>query len=490
MLDTLKNLESYKVFEFFHALNQIPRESGNETAVSNWLVDFAKKRNLEVKQDAVKNVIIKKPGTRGYEQAKTVILQGHMDMVCEKEADSPHDFSKDPIAFIVEGDSLHADKTTLGADDGMAVAMSLAILDSNDIPHPPLEVLLTVSEETGMDGAEGLDVADISGRTLINIDSEEEGEFLVGCAGGVEVYFHLPITWKDIPQDAALATLKVSGLFGGHSGSDINKGRGNAIKLLARVLYQLAKESEYHIVKINGGTKHNAIPRETTACIAFNKKDTAKVQKLVEAYTAFFKNELFGSDDGVSLELLPCDCEKQCKKVFSKKTTENLVKLLLITRHGLIEMSQAIPGLVQSSNNVAIVETDKTKNEVKVSCAVRSSIASCKAAIADEFAVVAELCGAQVEFSAGYPAWEYTPKSPIRDVFVKVYKDMFGKEPIVTAIHAGLECGLFAKKFGGELDQISFGPDIRNAHTPKEHTSISSVDRSWKFLKAVLAELK
>lgn len=487
MLDKLKNLDSFKVFDFFYQINQIPRGSGNEKAISDWLVDFAKKRNLQVKQDEFKNVIIRKKGSLGYENANTVILQGHTDMVTEKESDSDHDFLKDPIAFIVDGDNLHANKTTLGADDGIAVAMALAVLDSDNIPHPPLEVLLTATEETGMDGAEGLDVADIKGRTLINIDSENEGEFLVGCAGGREVFFHLPIDLQDIDSEKKLFNIKVSGLFGGHSGSEINKGRGNAIKLLGRLLFNLLKNTSFHIVNISGGTKHNAIPRDASACIAINKNDASFLDKIIKDFSLTFKNELLGIDDGIKLQSTECESSNY-KKMLSAKTTENLINLLIITRHGLIEMSQAIPGLVQTSNNVAIVEM--TENEIVLSCAMRSSIASCKSAISDEFAVVGKLCGAKVEFTAGYPAWEYNPKSKITDVFVKVYKNMFKKEPVVTAIHAGLECGLFSEKFGPSLDQISFGPDIRNAHTPKEYASISSVDRMWKFLQVVLAELK
>lgn len=487
-MDSLKGLDSFKVFEIFKAINQIPRGSGNETAISNWLVNFAKQRGLDVKQDAVKNVIIRKGGTAGYEHAKPVVLQGHMDMVCEKESDSPHDFLKDPIAFIVDGDSLHADRTTLGADDGMALAMALAVLDADDIPHPPLEVLCTVSEETGMDGAQGLDIADIKGRTLINIDSEEEGEFLVGCAGGVEVFFHLPVQWEPLPSGKKLYTVKVSGLFGGHSGSEINRGRGNAIKLLARLLKRLEKDVSFHIVKIKGGTKHNAIPREASACLAIDAEVEKKVEKIVKEYDSIFKNELAASDAGVKAELLPCTCEKKCSKMFAEETGRNLIDLLIMVRHGLIEMSQSIEGLVQTSNNVAIVEI--AGDEIKLSCAIRSSIASCKQAVAEEFGVIGTRCGARVEFTDGYPAWEYTPNSPIRDVFVRVYKNLFGKEPVVTAIHAGLECGLFSEKFSGKIDQISFGPDVRDAHTPKERASISSVDRMWKFLKAVLAELQ
>lgn len=486
MVDTLKHLDSYKVFKFFYALNQIPRGSGNEKAVSDWLVDFAKKRNLEVKQDACNNVIIRKGGTAGYENAKTVILQGHMDMVCEKEKDSPHDFSKDPIAFIVEGDTLRADRTTLGADDGIAVAMSLALLDSDDIPHPPLEVLCTVSEETGMDGAIGLNPADLTGRTLINIDSEEEGVFLTSCAGGKQVFFHLPIVWEKAPTAKKFFKITVSGLTGGHSGMEIIKGRGNANKLLARVLYAIGKKAPYNIAEISGGSKHNAIPREANAEIAINATDEAAVKEIVKNYAGIFKNEFEGIDNGVSVTIEGTG--HTTDRLFDANTTERIVQLLILTRHGVIAMSHAIKRLVQTSNNLAIIKT--LDNEVKVSCAIRSSIKSQKEAVADEFAVIGSLVGAKMVFDPGYPEWQYAPHSPIRDTFVSVYKQEFGKEPVISAIHAGLECGLFSEKFNGELDQISFGPNIYDVHTAKEHTSIESVDRSWKFLKAVLKSIK
>ncbi len=486
MVDKLKSLESGKVFEFFYEMNQIPRGSGNEKAISDWLADFAKKRNLEVKQDAYNNIIIRKGGTAGYEKADTVILQGHMDMVCEKEKDSPHDFLKDPIAFIVEGDTLRADKTTLGADDGIAVAMSLALLDADDIPHPPLEVLFTVAEETGMDGAIGLNPADIKGRTLVNIDSEEEGVFLTSCAGGKEVFFHLPIKWEDIAASKHFLKITVSGLIGGHSGMEIIKERGNANKLLARVLHAIGKKTQYNIAHIAGGSKHNAIPREAYAVIAVNASDEALVHDIVKAFDKIFKNEFAGIDNGVTVSVA-ADAGK-VQRVFDASTSERIVELLLLTTHGVIAMSHSIEHLVQTSNNLAIVET--LDNEVKVSCAIRSSIKSQKEAVADEFGIIGKLTGAKMVFDPGYPEWQYSPHSKIRDTFVEVYKKEFGKEPVISAIHAGLECGLFSEKFNGALDQISFGPNIYDVHTPKEHASISSIDRSWKFLKAVLKSLK
>lgn len=485
MLESLKKLDSYKVFDFFNKMNQIPRGSGNETAVSNWLVQFAKERGLSCKQDNLKNVIIKVPGTAGYEQSKTIVLQGHMDMVCEKEADSKHDFLKDPIAFIIDGDYLHADKTTLGADDGIAIAMALALADSPDIPHPPLEILATVSEETGMDGAVGLDVADISGRTLINIDSEEEGIFLVGCAGGKEVFLHLPISWENVLDGTKVMTVTVNGLQGGHSGMEISKERGNANKLLARVLYAIGKKTIYNLADIKGGSKHNAIPREASAYIVVRDGCEEIVKETVSQCEAVFKNELQGIDEAVTVKA--CLAKHPYQKMFNRATTENIVNSLLLTTHGVINMSQAIKGLVQTSNNLAIVETHPT--EVIITCAIRSSIRSWKEAVADEFDIIAKLCGGFLESDDGYPEWQYTPNSPIRDTFVSVYKRLFGKEPVISAIHAGLECGLFSEKFKGQLDQISFGPSIYDVHTAKERVSISSVDRSWKFLKEVLKEL-
>lgn len=484
MLDALKKLDGYKVFEFFHEINQIPRGSGNEQAVSDWLVKFAKDRKLEVKQDKFNNIIIKKSGTTGYEKAKTVILQGHMDMVCEKEKDSNHDFMKDPIAFIVEGDTLRADKTTLGADNGIAVAMALAVLDSKDIPHPPLEALFTTAEETSMGGANGLDTKDIKGDILLNIDSEEEGVFCTGCAGGKQLEFQLPIKWENITSSQKVFALSVRGLTGGHSGMEINKERGNANKLLARVLHNFGKKFKYNIVKISGGSKHNAIPREAVACIVLD--DEAEAKKIIKSYQKIFENELYGIDEKVEVHFEPCN--ESHTKMFSDKTTENIVNILLLSTHGVINMSQTLKGLVQTSNNLAIIET--TTDKVKVVCAIRSSIKSWKEAVADEFTVIAKLCGADIVVLDTYPEWQYAPKSPIRDLFVKVYKKEFGKEPEVTAIHAGLECGLFSEKFNGRLDQISFGPNIYDVHTAKEHTSVSSIDRTWKFLKAVLKELK
>ncbi|MBQ7611972.1 MAG: aminoacyl-histidine dipeptidase [Spirochaetaceae bacterium] len=485
MLETLSHLDSFPVFQYFYQINQIPRGSGNEKAISDWLVNFAKERKLKVVQDAANNVIIYKAGSKGYENAKPIILQGHIDMVCEKDKTSTHNFLTDPIAFIVEGDILKADKTTLGADNGVAIAMALAILDS-ELPHPPLEVLCTVSEETGMDGAIAIDPALFTGRTLINIDSEEEGVFLTSCAGGKECFYRLPIEWVSAPENMLAYEISVKGLLGGHSGMEISKERANALKLLGRTLQTLQKNITVYVTSIDGGSKHNAIPREANARILVAEKDKAILQEVVEVSRAIFKNEFSGVDDSIQLDYTPSD--KPSTSVFSQKTIDSLLDIIRLTRHGVIRMSHSIDGLVETSNNLAILKTDV--NEIHITCAIRSSVKSQKEDVAEEFEIIAKRCQAKFEADAGYPEWQYKAVSPIRDIFISVYKSKFGKEPKISAIHAGLECGILSEKFNGEIDQISFGPNIYDVHTPNEHLSILSLDRTWSFLKAVLENIR
>lgn len=485
MLETLSHLDSFPVFQYFYQINQIPRGSGNEKAISDWLVNFAKERKLKVVQDAANNVIIYKAGSKGYENAKPIILQGHIDMVCEKDKTSTHNFLTDPIAFIVEGDILKADKTTLGADNGVAIAMALAILDS-ELPHPPLEVLCTVSEETGMDGAIAIDPSLFTGRTLINIDSEEEGVFLTSCAGGKECFYRLPIEWVSAPENMLAYEISVKGLLGGHSGMEISKERANALKLLGRTLQTLQKNITVYVTSIDGGSKHNAIPREANARILVAEKDKAILQEVVEVSRAIFKNEFSGVDDSIQLDYTPSD--KPSTSVFSQKTLDSLLDIIRLTRHGVIRMSHSIDGLVETSNNLAILKTDV--NEIHITCAIRSSVKSQKEDVAEEFEIIAKRCQAKFEADAGYPEWQYKAVSPIRDIFISVYKSKFGKEPKISAIHAGLECGILSEKFNGEIDQISFGPNIYDVHTPNEHLSILSLDRTWSFLKAVLENIR
>lgn len=474
-----------EVFDYFKAMNQIPRTSRNEQAISDWLVEFANKHNLEVKQDEALNVIIKKPGTEGYENAETLILQGHMDMVGEKEAGSDHDFDKDPIEFIVDGDMVHANHTTLGADNGIAVAMAMVVLAADNIPHPPLEVLITTDEETGMNGAFELNPEDLQGRKLINLDAEVEGELLTSCAGGISAKVLLPIEWED-NQAGLTKEVEVTGLLGGHSGMEINKQRGNANQLLARVLYDLAGETNFGLVSLNGGSKHNAIPRLATAVITINEENEAKLTEVAERWTKTLRNELHGIDDNVEVKINSVD--KAVDKVFTAEVRDKAIAIATITPIGVQNVSFDIEGLVQSSNNLGIVVTEAER--ITFENTVRSSVRSMKYEIANRIKQLAEVTGADIDLGSEYPEWQYDPNSTLRDVFVKAYEEQYEEAPVITAIHAGLECGVFSEKFDGNIDLIAFGPNIYDAHTPSERVSISSVERTFELLLRVLSHLK
>ena len=480
-MNPLQNTEPKEVFKWFYEISQVPRGSGNERAISDFLVKFAKDRNLEVHQDKAMNVIIKKPGTAGYEKAPTVIIQGHMDMVCEKDASSNHDFLKDPIKFVVKGEMLYAEKTTLGGDDGIAVAYALTVLDSKDIPHPPLEVLITTEEETGMGGAMALTDEHLQGTRLLNIDSEEEGVFLVSCAGGANIH-----VFFDIKKEAAkgkFLKITVGGLLGGHSGIEINKQRANSIKLLGRILYNIKQNEKINIVEISGGSKHNAIAKDAHAVIA--AENTEAVLKIVEKMTADFKNEYRAVDK--LLTVTANETQNPSGQMFTKELTLNLIDFMASIPNGVQYMSMEIHGLVQTSLNNGVLE--EIDGRIKFTTSVRSSVKSALDEIVDILRIQAERCGAEFKKNSEYPAWEYSPDSPVRDAAVNVYKKLNKKEPLITAIHAGLECGLL-KKTLPKVDAISFGPNLYDVHTPNEHMEIASVERVWKFLLAYLAELK
>ncbi len=485
MSGVLSGLKPEKVFSFFEEISRIPRGSGNEKEISDYLVNFAQKRGLEVIQDEALNVIIKKPGYKGYENATTVILQGHMDMVCEKEANVEHDFTKDPIKLKIEGDMIKASKTTLGADNGIAVAFCLAILDAEDIIHPPLEVLITTEEETGMGGASKLDAKNIKGKILINIDSEEEGILLVSCAGGLRSKVKLPIEWEKAKKDAVIYSLEIKGLKGGHSGSEIDKGRANANKLMGRILNDLMSEIEFNLSNINGGAKMNAIARTAEAHLVISSNNEAKLKNKIEIWDKVLKNEYKSSDPNMSLELKKLDTNLD--KVFTYNTTQKVVDILIMIPNGINTMSMAIEGLVESSTNLGVVTT--TNEQVTFDSALRSSVRSLKYEILRRIETVAKLVGASAITQSEYPEWEYKTDSYIREIFIEVYKTMFHKEPDIEAIHAGLECGLFNEKFG-DVDMISFGPNMYDVHTPDECLSISSTQRTWKYLLEVLKEIK
>lgn len=481
----LKDLSPSLVFKYFEEISRIPRGSGNERAISDYLVNFAKKHNLEVIQDEALNVIIKKAATKGYESAPTVILQGHMDMVCEKNNGTEHDFEKDPIKLRVEGDFIKATGTTLGADNGIAVAYCLSILASSDIEHPPIEVLVTTEEETGMGGASSVKGENLSGKILINIDSEEEGELLSSCAGGVRNKVSIKKKLEDKKEGFIPYKLIVKGLKGGHSGMDIDKGRGNSNKIIGRILNDINSKMELYIAEINGGAKMNAIPREAEALIFIKEENRSDLHAIIKKWQDTLKNELRVSDAGVIIELE--EVSIKLDRVFSKELTDKVIAILMLIPQGIQTMSMDIKGLVQSSTNLGVVTTEE--DEITFESAIRSSVKSLKNSIVREIESICKVVGATMSLESDYPAWEYREDSYIREVFKNVYKDMYGSEPKVTAIHAGLECGIL-KDILGDIDMISFGPNMYDVHTPEEKLSISSTERTYSYFLEVLRQIK
>ena len=469
---------------FFEAISYIPRGSGNENRISDFLVAFAKERGFWVHQDKALNVVIKKPGTKGLENVPPVILQGHMDMVCEKNAATLHDFEKDPLKLVIEGDFLMAEGTTLGADNGAAVAMILALLDSRDIPHPPLEVLVTTGEEVGLLGAAEIDGTIFEGRLLINLDSGEEGIFCVSCAGGGRADISYVPEYSELPAGHSVKTLKVRGLKGGHSGIDITKERGNSNRILGRVLWTLMEKFGVQFTNINGGSKENAIPREAEAVIAFAAPRMKEVADEIAEIEKALKREYATSDSGLTLSI--DDCDSNIESVFSQPFCARFVSALLLLPNGVQAMSLVLKGLPETSLNIGVVST--TKDRVSIACSIRSSVASRKEMLLAQLKAASETTGGKLGVSGLYPAWEYNEKSALREKTMRAFTEMFGKEPLVRGTHGGLECGIFSEKIPG-VDIVSFGPDIHNMHTPNEKMSIPSFARTWQFLIKLLAKL-
>ncbi|MBO9129257.1 aminoacyl-histidine dipeptidase [Bacillus sp. 165] len=483
MFQTIEEVTKHPVFTFFQEISNIPRGSGNEREISDYLVRFAKERNLEVVQDTALNVIIKKPASTGYENAPAVILQGHMDMVCELNKGTVHDFENDPIEFRMDGDMLYANGTTLGADNGIAVAYALALLHANDIEHPALEVVITTEEETTMGGAIAVDPNHFTGKIFINLDTEEEGKLLVSSSGGIKGKLILPIEWDSPSRNAVTYSLSIGGLRGGHSGMEIDKERGNANKLLGRILLDLSHKFSYTLSEINGGLKSNAIPREAEAVIVVEPQFTETVEEMVAEWTQVLKNELRAADPEVYIKLEKLNDAKQ---VFAKETTKSIIQALMLTPNGVQRMSKDIEGLVEASTNLGVITT--TDTEVIFQNEIRSSIKTLKEQTLQQIHVIAAILDGKVETMGDYPEWSYNPDSAIRELCQKVYKDTYGKEAEIIAIHAGLECGVFTEKISG-LDVISMGPDMYDVHTPNEHLSIPSTIRTWEYLLAILKEM-
>ena len=477
-------LKPQSVWKNFYNINQIPRCSGNETAVGEYITNFAEKLGLKWKRDNTGNIVIAKPASPGMENRPAIVIQGHLDMVCEKNKNTIHDFTKDPIRMLIKDGWVTADGTTLGADNGIAVAMGMAVMEDNTINHPPIEFLFTVDEETGLTGALELKSDFVNGRILLNIDSEEEGALYIGCAGGQHTILKKTIQWINPHDDYKSFLLRISGLRGGHSGLNIHEGYGNAIKLLARFLYSLTGEFHFHITNINGGSKHNAIPREAEVIIDIPAKESEALSGLAANFNDVLKNEFKEVEKNVMLSV---ENHERPDKVFNTQFRDQLIKLLHAMPHGVYAMSKAIEGLVETSTNMAVIETKADKVELLTS--QRSSIASSIIDIASKVKAVGELAGFEVEEGGGYPAWAPNPDSGLlktcQEIFVKKYK----KQARVKAIHAGLECGIIGEHYPG-MDMISFGPDIEGAHSPDERIRIKSVEHVWEFLQEILREIK
>ncbi|MDR1663464.1 MAG: aminoacyl-histidine dipeptidase [Clostridiales bacterium] len=482
----LKNLQPASFFKFFEEISRIPRGSGNEKAVSDFIAEFARGKGLRVEQDGFHNLIIYKPATPGYEGREPVILQGHLDMVCEKNRETVHDFLKDPLKLRIDGDFISAEGTTLGADDGIALAAGMALLDAGDIAHPPLEVVFTADEEAGMSGAENLNAKLLRGRRLINMDTSHEGTFFSGCAGGVRALLTLPVEREPAAEGSAFIKMEVSGLKGGHSGEDIILDRGNSLRILSRLLVQLEKAAvDFRTLSASGGMKINAIPREAEAVVAVPQDDADAVFKIAEAFTKELANEYRVSDPKVKIGCARVD-KTDAAHTITREGTRKLIAALLLLPNGVLGMSQDIPGLTETSCSVGVLELNENAAEIHIM--PRSSVMSRLQAVKEQISKAGEVLNAKVSFSHEYPGWEYDSGSALRKTAAEVYRGLYGKEPVVTAVHGGLECGLFAGKMPG-VDMISFGPNATGAHTPDERLSISSTARVWTFLTALLKNL-
>lgn len=472
--DKLNNKRLWSIFE---EIERIPRESGNEEGIRQFLLNWGKEHKLETVVDGVGNVIMKCPATKGFETVPSVALQGHMDMVCVKKEGSPHDFTKDPIEVVEENGIIHAKDTSLGADNGIAIALILDIFSDPESEHGKLEGIFTVAEETGLIGAFGIDASLIESRRLLNLDSEEEGVFYIGCAGGIEIDATHKLSWTDAEGEAI--KVKISGCLGGHSGSEIGKQRANAINLLGRFLNRVPG---YQIAEISGGTRRNVIPSTSSAIIVVSDKENVKIiaRDLLEE----LKGEYAISDPAINIELEDCSLPK---KAITKNISSKIGDLLFTSPTGVKAMSLSLPGIVETSDNLAIV--DMTEEEIKVIWSVRSSVESSKLNLAYQIQTLAEAYGFQSVLSGDYPAWQPNPQSKFTEEVSASYKKITGKDPVITAIHAGLECGIINKAVAG-MDSLSLGPNLFDVHSVNEHVEVLSAERTAAFVKAMLKDMR
>ncbi len=476
----LDKLQPAAVWRIFESMTQIPHGSGNETAIQNMFKAWADERGLTWKEDKVGNLLVQIPATKGYEKAAPVLIQGHVDMVCEKNAATKHDFEKDPLKLKVEGDWVTAEGTTLGADNGIGVAMGLALADDKSVAHGPVEVLLTVDEERGLTGAAGVEAGFFSARKMINLDSEEDDAIFIGCAGGRDTVFTLKNKATRAPKNSAGRKVSIGGLLGGHSGLNIHEHRGNAIKILTRALQAAAEVMEVRLVEINGGSMRNAIPREAEAKVVIAKDEGRRFKKIVDTcLQKIMAEELAGVDDGFQWKVSTV----QAPRCFSLTSSINTIHLLSAIPNGVTAMSLDIAGLVESSTNLGVVKTDGSR--VRVVCCSRSSVMASLEGLVAQHKAIGVGMGAEVEQPEGYPGWKPNLKSELLAVTRNKYKAAFKKDAELLAIHAGLECGLLTEKYP-DLDIVSFGPNIRGAHSPDEKVQVSSVQKIWKLFAATL----
>ena len=477
------NLESQKVFDYFEEISAIPHGSRNTKQISDYLVAFAKAHDLEYYQDEANNVVMIQEATAGYEHADPIIIQGHMDMVCEKESGCEINFEKDGLDLYVDGDFLKARGTTLGGDDGIAVAYALAILDTPEIAHPRLEVVITVDEEIGMLGAEVIDLSMLKGHKLLNIDSDIEGHFLTSCAGGMTVETTIPVSY--MAQSGLGVHVTVTGLEGGHSGSEIDKEHANANIVLGRVLKYISDRVEMGIAALAGGLKDNAIPRESKAELLIPSEKQGEFAECIKEIESVLKKEFESSDAGICI--LTEFTEEKEAQILSYTAMARVIFYLRNVPNGVQHMSRVMPGLVETSLNLGILELKE--DALYVTTSVRSSVSSRKEELKDRLEHLAAFLGGEIETNGDYPAWEYKADSDIRETISAVYQELFEEEPVFEAIHAGLECGILSGKIA-DLDCVSFGPNNYDIHTPKERLSISSTEKVWKLLKEFLKRCK
>lgn len=477
------NLKPQLVFDFFMQICEIPHGSKNEAQISEFLQNFGKGLGYETIADAVGNVLIKKPATPGFENRKTIILQSHMDMVCDKRPDVEHDFTKDPIRPYVDVEWLKAQGTTLGADNGIGVAAAMAVLADKELKHGPVNCLFTIDEETGLTGAEALAPELLQGDILVNLDSEDEGEIFIGCAGGVCNYADFKHMWTKISGDLFFMKVDINSLTGGHSGDDINKNRANANKLLARFLLRIAAKYEFYLCDINGGSLHNAIPRDASAVFAVQAADKEAVRVDFNLFAAEVQDEFSVTEPAARFTLQSTD---PVPRAIEPEAAKRLLSALHAVFNGVFAMSQDVPGLVETSSNLASVKRT-SESVIMVTTSQRSSIESARDNVSSVVRTAFELAGADVTTKGLYPGWKPNMKSEILKVACDTYKELFGAEAKIKAIHAGLECGLFLEK-APHLDMISFGPTMRGVHSPDERLDIASTERWWQHLKAILEQ--